>query len=105
MVRNEFGKKNPRLVECFLKTTKQANDYLKKHPQEALKLLAAGSQFPPTVLRESLKGFDWSMRITPNDVEAMKGIQQFLKSTHIIRKDFVIQGLFDASYFQQAGLR
>jgi sulfonate transport system substrate-binding protein len=105
MVRNEFGKKNPKLVECFLKSTQQANDYLRKHPKEALQLLAANSQFPPAILKKSLEGFDWSMGITPDDVEAMTGIKKFLKTTKVIRKDFMIQDLFDNSYFQQAGLR
>ena len=104
MVRNEFGKQNPKLVECFLKATKQANNYLKKHPQEALKLLASNSQFPAAILAKSLEGFDWSMGITPKDIDAMNGIKQFLKTTKVIRKDFVIQELFDTSYYQQAGL-
>lgn len=105
MVRTEFGKQNLKLVQCFLKATKQANNYLKKHPQETLKLLAANSQFPPEVLKQSLEGFDWSMGITPNDIDAMEGIKQFLKEKKVIRKDFIIQELFDTSYYQQAGLR
>jgi len=105
MVRSEFGKQNPKLVQCFLKATKQANNYLKKHPQEALKLLASNSQFPPDVLKQSLEGFDWSMGITPKDIDAMDGIKQFLKDTKVIRKDFVIQELFDTTYYQQTGLR
>jgi sulfonate transport system substrate-binding protein len=105
MVRNEFGKQNPQLVECFLKATKQANDYLKKHPKEALRLLAANSRFPEPVLVKSLEGFDWSMGITDRDVEAMKGIKDFLKETQVIRSDFDIQDLFDRSYFERAGIR
>lgn len=105
MVRTAFGQQNPKLVQCFLKATQQANNYLKKHPQEALKLLAASSQFPPDVLKQSLEGFDWSMGITPKDVKAIDGIKHFLKDTNVIRKDFAIQELFDTSYYQQAGLR
>jgi sulfonate transport system substrate-binding protein len=105
MVCDEFGKKNPKLVECFLKATKQANDYLRKNPKDALQLLAANSQFPPAVLKKSLEGFDWSMGITPGDIKAMDAIKKFLKTTQVIRKDFVIQDLFDTNYFQQAGLR
>ena len=103
MVRDEFGKKNPELVECFLRATKQANDYLKKHPAEALKLLAANSEFPPDVLAKSLEGFDWSMGITDQDVEAMEGIKDFLKETGVIRSDFDIRDLFDRSYFERMG--
>lgn len=105
MVRTAFGKQNPKLVQCFLKATKEANNYLKKHPQEALKLLAANSQFPPDVLKKSLDGFDWSMGVTPKDVKAMDGIKKFLIETNMIRKDFAIQELFDTSYYQQARLR
>jgi sulfonate transport system substrate-binding protein len=105
MVRTAFGRQNPKLVQAFLKATKQANQYLKKHPQEALQLLAANSQFPPEVLKQSLEGFNWSMGITPKDIDAMDRIKKFLKETNVIRKDFAIQELFDTSYYQQAGLR
>lgn len=105
MVRDDFGKKNPQLIEAFLKATKQANDYLKKHPKEALALLAKGSQFPADVLKKSLEGFDWSMGITPKDIQGMDEIKIFLKTTKVIRKDFVIQDLFDTRYFQSAGIR
>jgi sulfonate transport system substrate-binding protein len=103
MVRDEFGKQNPQWVECFLRATRQANDYLKKHPAEALKLLAANSQFPPAVLAKSLEGFDWSMGITDQDMEAMEGIKDFLKETGVIRSDFDIHDLFDRSYFERMG--
>lgn len=104
MIRDEFGKEYPGLVEAFLEATKQANDYLKRHPQEALKLLAANSQFPAPVLAKSLEGFDWSMGITDRDVQAMGGIRDFLKATHVIRQNFDLNDLFDRSYFQKAGL-
>ena len=104
MVRDEFGKKYPKLVETFLQATQESNNELKKHPQEALRILSANSQFPKNVLKKSLEGFDWSMKITSRDIQAMNGIKEFLKKNQVIRHDFKIQSLFDTSYYRQAGL-
>jgi sulfonate transport system substrate-binding protein len=103
MVRNDFGKKNPELVAAFLKATQRANDYLRHHPRECLEILAANSQFPKDVLAKSLEGFHWSMALTREDVEDLKGIKDFLKENKVIRKDFDIHDLVDTRYLNGAG--
>lgn len=103
--RGAFGTANPALVEAFLRATKVTNDYMKKHPKESLELLAKDSQFPKDILAESLRGFDWSMEVTPKDVAEMKDIKDFLKANKVLRNDFDIHELFDGRYLQQAGVR
>ncbi len=103
-VRTEFAQANPALVESFLRATQKTNDYMRRHPKETLALLAKDSQFPTSVLAESLKGFDWSLRLTAGDEKAMGDIKYFLLANRVIRKDFDIQGLFDDSYAQKAGV-
>lgn len=104
-VRADFAQKNPVLVESFLRATQKTNDYMKRHPKETLGLLAKDSQFPAAVLAESLRGFDWSLRLTAEDEKAMGDIKDFLLANHVIRKDFAIQDLFDDSYVKKAGVR
>ncbi len=103
--RGDFAQKNPLLVESFLKATQRTNDYMKKHPKETLDLLAKESRFPAGVLAESLKGFDWTMRLTPGDEKAMGDIKGFLLANHVIRKDFDLRELFDGRYAENAGVR
>jgi sulfonate transport system substrate-binding protein len=103
-VRDSFGTANPKLVEAFLKATKETNDFMRKHPEESLDLLVKDSQFPKDVLSESLKGFDWSMAVTPKNVAEMKDIKDFLMGEHVLKNDFDIKDLFDMSYIKEAGV-
>ncbi len=103
-VRNALGSANPVLVEAFLKATKATNDYMRKHPEESLEVLAQGSQFPKAVLAESLKGFDWSLHVTDKNIQEMKDIKDFLISDHVLKNDFPIKDLFDSSYLEKAGV-
>ena len=98
--RNTFGKKNPRLVQCFLKATEETNHYMRNHPKESLDILAQGSKFPKKALAESLKGFHWSLELTEKDIREMGDIKNYLKANGVIRKDFDIQDLFDLSYLK-----
>lgn len=100
-VRNSFGTANPDLIEAFLKATQATNTYMRKHKEETVELLAKESQFPKAALAENLKGFDWSLRITPKDVAEMKDIKDFLIKDHVLKNDFIIQDLFDLSYAEK----
>ena len=101
-VRNAFGTRYSPLVEAFLRATRKTNDFMRRHPKEALELLAQASQFPKEVLAESLKGFDWSMELTDRDIREMKDIKDFLRTNGVIRKDFQIEDLFDKSFLEKA---
>lgn len=105
MVRNAFGMKNPGLVEAFLKATKRTNEFMRRNRKEALKILARESKFPADALAESLKGFDWTLDVTPKDRAAMADIKDFLLANHVIRRDFDIRDLFDGRYLREAGVR
>ncbi len=105
MTRGAFGQAHPRLVEAFLTATKESNDYLRKHHQEALKLLASNSQFSKKVMADSLKGYDWSMSIGDGDIAAMGDIKNFLLKNGILRHDFKIADLFDRHYLTEAHLQ
>ncbi|HVM33477.1 MAG TPA: aliphatic sulfonate ABC transporter substrate-binding protein [bacterium] len=101
MTRGAFGQAHPQLVEAFLAATKKSNDYLRRHPREALRLLAASSQFPEKVMAESLKGFDWSMTLGEGDIRAMDDIKGFLLKNGILRHDFKTADLFDRHYLAE----
>ncbi|HET9868945.1 MAG TPA: aliphatic sulfonate ABC transporter substrate-binding protein [bacterium] len=105
MVRGAFGTAHPDLVRAFLKATKRSNDYLRRHPKEALKLLSAASQFPEKVMAVSLRGYDWSMAVGDGDIRAMDEIKKFLLQTGVLRHDFKIDDLFDRSYLAATGIR
>jgi len=105
IARNEFGKENPHLVERFLKATKRATDYIKKNPKEAQQAIAAENKFPLPVVAKITNRYNWSLAITDKDVKALEQVKDFLRETKVLKKEFEISELFDASYLKRTGLK
>ncbi|HVZ79956.1 MAG TPA: aliphatic sulfonate ABC transporter substrate-binding protein [bacterium] len=102
-VRNAFGRKDPEVVRAFLRATRETNRYMKGHPRKTLEFLARESRFPAEDLKPSLRGYDWSLRIEPEDIRAMGAIKDYLLASKVIRKDFPIGELFDLGYEKGMG--
>ena len=105
LARNEFGKENPQLVERFLKATKRAIDFIKKNPKEAQQAIAAENKFPLPVVAKITKRYNWSLAITDKDVKALEQVKDFLRESKVLKKEFEITELFDASYLKRSGLK
>jgi sulfonate transport system substrate-binding protein len=103
--RSDFAKENVQVMKAFIRATQKTNYYVKKHPAEAVKILAAASKFPASAWTETLKGFDYSMQVQPSEIAVMGDIKQFLLSNKVIRKDFPIESLFDDRYCRAVGAR
>jgi sulfonate transport system substrate-binding protein len=102
-LRTAFGKEDPQAVGAFLRATWKTNDYMRHHPKETLQVLSKESKFPPEVLKDSLRGFDWDMKVTPADIQAMGAIKDYLLENKVLRKDFQLEDLFDGHYLDDAG--
>ena len=105
VTRNEFAKANPQLVQSFLRATKRAIDFYRKDPRAAQASIAAEGRFHLPVVARITQRCDWSMGITEKDVEALNQVKDFLRQTKVLRRDFDIHELFDASYLHAAGIQ
>ncbi len=103
--RNEFGQKNPDLIERFLKVHQKAADYLKNHPDEALALIAKESKIPVEALAKSIKTIDWDLQFTDADLQTLTQTKNFLKDTNVIKKDFAVNELVEKKYLNNLGLK
>ena len=103
LTRNSFGKENQELVGIFLKATNRANEYLKKDPQGAVAAIAGESKFPEPVIAKIISRYDTDLSIKPDDIAALGEVKSFLQETKTLRKDFVLDELFDLSYLKKAG--
>ncbi|HBS60001.1 MAG TPA: hypothetical protein DEA44_12110 [Firmicutes bacterium] len=105
LARNEFGQKNPDLIERFLKVHQKAADYLKNHPDEALALIAKESKIPVEALAKSIKTIDWDLQFTDADLQTLTQTKNFLKDTNVIKKDFAVNELVEKKYLNNLGLK
>lgn len=105
LARNEFGQKNPDLVERFLKVHQKAANYLKNHPDESLALIAKESKIPAEALAKSIATIDWDLQFTDADLQTLTQTKDFLKNTNVIKKDFDVNELVDSTYLNNIGLK
>ncbi len=105
LARNEFGQKNPELIERFLKVHQRAADYLKSNPDEALAIISKESKIPAEALAMSFKTINWDLQITDEDMKTLKQTKDFLKDTNVIKKDFDINELVDTKYLNNIGIK
>lgn len=102
---NEYGQKNPELIERFLKVHQRTVDYLKTNREEAIKIIAAESKFSPEAVAKSIETIDWYPNIAEDDIRTLDESKEFLKSSNVIKKDFNIKDLVDTRYLEKVGIR
>ncbi|HWR30442.1 MAG TPA: aliphatic sulfonate ABC transporter substrate-binding protein [Negativicutes bacterium] len=104
ILRNEFGVKNPDLVERFLRVNQKAIEYIKQHPDEVLEILSKESKLSVPILAKAFKATDWDQRILDADIEGFQKVKEFLQAQKVLKKDFDVKDLIDRSYLQKAGI-
>jgi sulfonate transport system substrate-binding protein len=105
LARNEFGQKNPELIERFLKVHQRAAEYLKNNPDEALAIISKESKIPVAALAKSIKTIDWGLQLADDDIQTLTETKNFLKSTNVIKNDFDINELIDKKYLNHIGVK
>jgi sulfonate transport system substrate-binding protein len=105
IARNGFARENPQLVERFLRATKQATDYYKKHPKEAQQAISDEGKFPLPVVARINNRYNLSLGITGKDVKALEQVKDFLRENKVLKKEFAINELFDTSYLKRTGIK
>lgn len=105
LARNEFGQKDPELIERFLKVHQRAAEYLKNNPDESYAIIAKESKIPVEAVAKSLKTINWDLQFTDDDIKVLSQTKDFLKDTNVIKKDFNINELVDKKYLNASGLK
>ena len=105
LTRNDFGTKNPKLVEAFIRATKRATDFYKKDTKAAQKAISDESKFPLPVIAKITKRYDFGLSIGDKDIAALEQVKDFLRETKVLKKEFEISELFDLSYLKRTGLK
>lgn len=105
VVRNEYAKEHPEVVNAFLKAQQEATDYLHQHPVEAAERVAKATGLPPEVVylyngRDGISTFDTSIK--PSDVAALEHDVPFLKSIGVLTDPVDVKKFVDDSYIRKA---
>lgn len=94
-VRGDLLKDHPEVVEAYLTAHRQALEFMKTNPDEALKLAADDQKISLDDARRTLAWYDFALKMTDGDVANLNADQDFmieagmLKTRIDIKKDLI----------------
>ncbi|EHI97194.1 ABC-type transporter, periplasmic subunit family 3 [Clostridium sp. DL-VIII] len=104
--RTDYIKENSEVPVALLKALIRAQDFAKKNPEEAYKVMAK-SGFSEDIIKESY-GYDngqfksFNIEITDESINKLKNLNKFLYEQNLISKNVNIDELVDNSYYEKA---
>ncbi|OBK71895.1 ABC transporter substrate-binding protein [Mycobacterium sp. 1274761.0] len=103
VIRRDYAKQHPEVVDAFLQAQLDATDFLNQHPLESAKLVAEGSGLPAEVvyLYNGPGGTSFDTTLKPSLVQALKGDIPYLKSIGDFA-DLDVDGFVDDTAIRKA---
>jgi sulfonate transport system substrate-binding protein len=97
---DEYAKKNPHVVEKFLRAYQRGYDFIKANPKRAGELIASDVKLTPEQFSKVLPKFDYVIAIGPEHVEELKKTEEFLRSHELTKNLVDIDAFVDARYLK-----
>lgn len=92
-VDGKFLKENPELVKSFIKVHDTALTFMSENKTRALELTAEETGLTPEDIAKMYPLYNFSRKITNNDIEELKRTQEFLIDNELMRKRIDIDEL------------
>lgn len=103
--RNEFVQAYPDETAKLLKAFDDAVEWMEKHEEETISLIAEAAEQDPDITRTNLELWDCHIGITAQDYDNVNGILDFAKQQELIENDITVEQLIDVSYLEKAGIQ
>ncbi len=78
VVREDFVKNHPTIVEDYLQAQQQSIDFMHSHPEDTLTLLTEEVELPRPMIQRMLPDYDFSIEITDVDLQNLQDTHDFL---------------------------
>jgi len=99
-VRGDLIKNHPEVVKAYLSAHRKALAFMKENPEEALKLAAAEQKISLDDARRMMGWYDFSIRMTDQDVANLSADQDFMVEAGMLKKKIDIRkDMIDPSAF------
>lgn len=102
---NDFVTRNRAQTKAVLKAYQRGADFIKAHPAEAARLIAADVNLAPELLLALFNKFDYNPAIQAEDIAEIKKSEAFLLSNGLIRSNVNIDTFADASLTKETGIK
>ncbi len=102
---NDFITKNRAATKAVLKAYQRGAEFIKAHPADAARLIAADVNLTPELLLSLFKKFDYNPAIQAEDISEIKKSEAFLLSNGLIRSEVNIDTFADATLTKEIGLK
>ncbi|HWR39157.1 MAG TPA: aliphatic sulfonate ABC transporter substrate-binding protein [Patescibacteria group bacterium] len=93
MASGELVDKNPQVVDAMLKAFRRGHEYLRKNPEECVKLLTEEMKIPPAQMAKIINKFNYDDVITDKFVTDMKDTEAFMRRNSLIKNPVDVDAL------------
>jgi sulfonate transport system substrate-binding protein len=100
VAREKYAKANPDVVSEILRQYKRAADELPKLDEETLTAVAGELGVTREQMDQIIPKFIYSVKIVPEDLDALNDTIWFLNENKILRKEYDIRDRADGSYYK-----
>lgn len=92
-VSQEFYDNNKGAIDTFLKTQKEALDFMKNNNAETIKMVAKELDLKEDAVKDMYKQYDFSSEISDQDIKDMQNSADFMYKNKMIDKEVNVQDL------------
>lgn len=100
----DYATKNPEAVKILLKVYADAAQYIKDNPKKAAELVSDEFGLSTDELVEVFKNFNYSPKISDEDIAELKVVEEFLIKEKLISSQVNIDEFIDTLYLKDSGL-
>lgn len=100
---DSFVAKNRNEAKAVLKAFQKGAELIRRHPDEAAKLIAAELNQPQSIIRRSLDKFAYGPAFSKDILDALGGTESFLRQQNLVRAPVDIDRFADRSLIGELG--
>lgn len=100
----DFTKKNPAIIEGYIKALVKATAYIQSNPDAAAEAITGDVNLPKEEIVNLLKKYNYTPSISDADIQSLKVVEQFNLDEDLSENSVDVDSFVDTQYLKAAGV-
>ena len=97
----DYAKKNPKIIEAYIKALNRANETIKNDPEKAAEAVSKDFNVDTELMLKILDNFEYQTDLTDEDISEITKVKDFSLKSGIINKDVDIDSFINKDYLDE----